>query len=368
MTDNRTTPPFRADHVGSLLRPPELLSARDDHAAGRIDADELRAIEDDAIRDVVEAAEGRRAAVGHRRRVPPRLVAHGLHLPARRDRAGRRATITASSSATSRGPSSDARRRCASTEKVSLDHTIFADAFEFLHVRGERGRRRSSRSRRRAWSTTAAAGRRSTRASTPTSTSSGSDLSAAYAERARARSASSAARYLQLDDTEPRVPQRPRASASRSAARAATPSICTSSTSRNINAALAGKPDGMAVTTHLCRGNFRSSWAAEGGYDFVAEALFGELERRRLLPRVRRRALGRVRAAAVRAQGQARRARPGHDQARRARVQGHAQAPDRGGRAVRRRSSSCACRRSAASPRPSRATCSRARSRSPSSS
>ena len=34
----------------------------------------------------------------------------------------------------------------------------------------------------------------------------------------------------------------------------------------------------MAVTTHMCRGNFRSSWAAEGGYDFVAEALFNELE------------------------------------------------------------------------------------------
>jgi hypothetical protein len=33
----------------------------------------------------------------------------------------------------------------------------------------------------------------------------------------------------------------------------------------------------MAVTTHMCRGNFRSSWAAEGGYDFVAEALFGGL-------------------------------------------------------------------------------------------
>ena len=33
----------------------------------------------------------------------------------------------------------------------------------------------------------------------------------------------------------------------------------------------------MAVTTHMCRGNFRSSWAAEGGYDFVAEALFSEL-------------------------------------------------------------------------------------------
>ena len=41
----RTTPPFRADHVGSLLRPAHLLQAREDHAAGRIDADELREIE-----------------------------------------------------------------------------------------------------------------------------------------------------------------------------------------------------------------------------------------------------------------------------------------------------------------------------------
>src|ERR687885_713952 len=50
----RDTPPFRADHVGSLLRPPRLLQAREDHAAGRIDDDELRGIEDDAIREVVQ--------------------------------------------------------------------------------------------------------------------------------------------------------------------------------------------------------------------------------------------------------------------------------------------------------------------------
>src|SRR5919201_446285 len=49
----RTQPPFRADHVGSLLRPPELLKARDDYGAGQIDADELRAVEDDAIREAV---------------------------------------------------------------------------------------------------------------------------------------------------------------------------------------------------------------------------------------------------------------------------------------------------------------------------
>jgi 5-methyltetrahydropteroyltriglutamate--homocysteine methyltransferase len=47
---------------------------------------------------------------------------------------------------------------------------------------------------------------------------------------------------------------------------------------RHINEALADSPAGMSVTTHACRGNFRSAWAAEGGWDFVAEALLNELE------------------------------------------------------------------------------------------
>ncbi|MGH2896632.1 MAG: 5-methyltetrahydropteroyltriglutamate--homocysteine S-methyltransferase, partial [Solirubrobacteraceae bacterium] len=47
---------------------------------------------------------------------------------------------------------------------------------------------------------------------------------------------------------------------------------------RNINRALAGRPAGLTITTHLCRGNFRSSWAAEGGYEYVAETLFGQLD------------------------------------------------------------------------------------------
>src|SRR5262249_22485527 len=46
----------------------------------------------------------------------------------------------------------------------------------------------------------------------------------------------------------------------------------------HINEALADRPDGMSVTTHMCRGNFRPSWAAAGSYDFVAEALLNELE------------------------------------------------------------------------------------------
>ena len=53
----RTSPPFRADHVGSLLRPRHLLQAREDLAAGKIDSAELRTIEDEAVRDVVKLQE-----------------------------------------------------------------------------------------------------------------------------------------------------------------------------------------------------------------------------------------------------------------------------------------------------------------------
>ena len=58
----RTTPPFRADHVGSLLRPAELHAARADRAAGRITAEELRAVEDEAIRDAVALQQARAMA------------------------------------------------------------------------------------------------------------------------------------------------------------------------------------------------------------------------------------------------------------------------------------------------------------------
>src|SRR5436190_17051520 len=50
----RTQPPFRAEHVGSLLRLPELLRAREEFAQGKIGAEQLRSLEDDAIRAVVK--------------------------------------------------------------------------------------------------------------------------------------------------------------------------------------------------------------------------------------------------------------------------------------------------------------------------
>src|SRR5580693_3941548 len=54
---NRTKPPFRADHVGSLLRPKKLLRTREDHQAGRISAEDLRRVEDESIREVIKLQE-----------------------------------------------------------------------------------------------------------------------------------------------------------------------------------------------------------------------------------------------------------------------------------------------------------------------
>jgi 5-methyltetrahydropteroyltriglutamate--homocysteine methyltransferase len=101
-------------------------------------------------------------------------------------------------------------------------------------------------------------------------------LSAAYASQIRGVAALGCT-YLQLDDTSLAYLNDPSqraeiAAQGRDAAHLHERYI------RQVNAALAGRPKGLTVTTHLCRGNFRSSWVAEGGYDFVAEALFSALE------------------------------------------------------------------------------------------
>ena len=101
------------------------------------------------------------------------------------------------------------------------------------------------------------------------------DLSAAYADEV-ARLAALGCTYLQFDDTSLAYLNDP-AQRAQIAARGEDAEHLHLRYIATVNDALAGKPAGMTVTTHLCRGNFRSSWAASGGYDFVAEALFSEL-------------------------------------------------------------------------------------------
>ena len=103
-----------------------------------------------------------------------------------------------------------------------------------------------------------------------------SDLTAAYAEEVR-RLGDLGCTYLQFDDTSLAYLNDP-SQREYVAGIGGDPERQHLDYIRHINEALASRPDGMAVTTHMCRGNFRSSWAAEGGYDFVAEALFNELQ------------------------------------------------------------------------------------------
>jgi 5-methyltetrahydropteroyltriglutamate--homocysteine methyltransferase len=126
----RDTPPFRADHVGSLLRPPELLRAREDHADGRIGADEPRGIEDEAIRDVVKLQEAglRPVTDGEFRRASwhmdfiyqldgiSKVIDETLHVQFH----------------TERGTIEFAPPSLHVDERIGLSTTIFGDAFEFL--------------------------------------------------------------------------------------------------------------------------------------------------------------------------------------------------------------------------------------------
>jgi methionine synthase II (cobalamin-independent) len=267
-------PPFRADHVGSLLRPPELLQARTDFAAGRIDADKLRAIEDTAIREVVRKQEecGLRAAtdgefrreswhmdfiyqLGGIRQVQDDTIRVAFHNEQKQYE-------WAPPSAHVVGP-------------LTLTHTIFGEAFGFLagtvttavpkltipspsmvHYRGGRSAIDES--------------------VYPDLGQFWADLADAYAQQVR-RLYDLGCRYLQLDDTSLAYMNDP-SQRKHVADIGGDPEHQHEHYIANINRVLAGRPADLAVTTHMCRGNNQSMWAAEGGYDFVAEALFSNLE------------------------------------------------------------------------------------------
>jgi 5-methyltetrahydropteroyltriglutamate--homocysteine methyltransferase len=102
------------------------------------------------------------------------------------------------------------------------------------------------------------------------------DLAAAYADEIT-RLHALGCTYLQLDDTSLAYLNDP-AQRAELTARGDDAEHLHLRYIKQVNDAIKDKPDGMTITTHLCRGNFQSSWAASGGYDFVAEALFGNLE------------------------------------------------------------------------------------------
>ncbi len=269
----RTRPPFRADHVGSLLRPPELLAARADFAAGVIDAAALRAAEDQAIREVValQSQIGLASATdGEFRRTSWHMdfiyrlggIEQGdesLQVPFRN----------------AEGETSFTSAALHVTGKVRLEETIFGEDFSFLRsIAGDATPKLTIPSPSMVHYRGGPAA--IDPAVYPDVEQFWADLSAAYAEEVR-RLGELGCTYLQLDDTSLAYLNDPRQRAML-AERGDDAEHQHLRYIRQMNAALAGRPPAMAVTTHSCRGNFQSYWAAEGGYDFVAEALFNELD------------------------------------------------------------------------------------------
>jgi 5-methyltetrahydropteroyltriglutamate--homocysteine methyltransferase len=271
--DARDRPPFRADHVGSLLRPAALLRAREDRAAGRITADELRAVEDDAITEVVRMQEevGLRSATdGEFRRTSWHM--DFIYQLGGVDPADEKLTVRFFNEEGTLEFSSAALRV---HDRVSLAKPIFTDAFTYLQSQVKTNVPKLT------IPSPSMVHYRGGRAAIdegvyPDLDQFWDDLSAAYAEEVRQLGLLGCT-YLQLDDTSLAYLNDPR-QRELVAAHGGDPMHQHERYIRQINAALAGRPPEMAVTTHMCRGNFRSSWAAEGGYDFVAEALFTKLD------------------------------------------------------------------------------------------
>jgi 5-methyltetrahydropteroyltriglutamate--homocysteine methyltransferase len=267
------TPPFRADHVGSLLRPNALMAARAEREQDWISPATLRRVEDDCIRRAVRM----QAELGLQGVTDGEFRRGSWHMDFLYQIGGVAKTdqllhIQFKNEAGTLEFTPAAHRV---SGKLTLDKTIFGEDFAYLksvappgttpkltipspsmlHYRGGRA----------AIDQTAY----------PDMEAFWHDLAEVYAKEI-AGLAALGCTYLQLDDTSLAYLNDP-------TQRAYVDSIGGDGSTQHltnirlINQALANKPAGMTVCTHMCRGNFRSSWMAQGGYDHVAEALFGEL-------------------------------------------------------------------------------------------
>jgi len=265
-------PPFHADHVGSFLRPKALLDARDAFAAGTIDKAALRAAEDAAIKDVVAFQEGlglKAITDGEFRRkffhtdfllqldgieeqggmevqfqnaigkdvhfAPPKMVVTGKIKHAtpiqRADYEYLASVVSETPKVTIPSPTMLHFR----AGREGISEAVYPDMTEFF-----------------------------------------ADVANAYRDEV-ADLAAAGCRYLQLDDTNLAYlcDDKQRENAKK---RGLDPNDLPRHYAKMINDAISTAPADMITSVHLCRGNFRSSWAAEGGYEPVAEVMFNELK------------------------------------------------------------------------------------------
>jgi len=259
----RTKPPFRADHVGSLLRPAALKEARAKHAKGELDAAGLKAVEDREIERVIRKQEEvglKLATDGEFRRswwhfdffrslkgvemisAPP-IKFHGVETKAEAIKIVGKVDFAGH-------PHIEhfkfLKAHCNVTPKMTIP------APSTFHFR--QGRAMVSRE------------------AYPDLDNYFADIATAWGKAIRAFY-DSGCRYLQLDDTAWAMICDP-SERQHSRERGDDPDSLPAIYAQVTNKVLEAKPADMAITMHSCRGNFRSTWIAQGGYEFVAEHLF----------------------------------------------------------------------------------------------
>jgi methionine synthase II (cobalamin-independent) len=264
----RTIPPFRADHVGSLIRPDALIAARQAAERHELPAAELRRIQEDAIREVVRLQKGiglRVATDGEFNRgswqrdfllklknvalIPSRLSVRFHSAAGTRDHTPPSLAVTG---------------------RLERPDGIFVDDFRFLHaiaavtakvtipsptVLHFRGGRDAIDAK-----------------AYPRMDEFYADLARVYAEEIRDLAAAGC-RYLQIDEVNLAYLCDPELRA-QVAGIGEDPDALPQTYAKLLNDAIAGRPRDMVVCLHLCRGNFAGAWIAEGGYEPVADLLF----------------------------------------------------------------------------------------------
>ncbi|GAA4988469.1 5-methyltetrahydropteroyltriglutamate--homocysteine S-methyltransferase [Kineococcus glutinatus] len=269
-TDLRT---LRADHVGSLLRPAAVREARAARARGELTDEQVRAVEDEAVRDVVRRQEeaGLRVATdGELRRdywhldfvfslpgvEPGPEVRVPFHTPEGEvvwwGEPSRRITGPVRLQDTVFGRDIAAVRQAVTTAAPKLSIPSVNHVHSAVTPADVTGS---------GYADVAAAL---------------ADVQAAYREQVR-RLAQDGLTYLQVDDVSLAILDDPAIRGRLEEAGSSVAEVAAQHVD-SVNATLAGRPEHLVVGTHLCRGNFRSSWAATGGYEAVAEQLFGRLD------------------------------------------------------------------------------------------
>ena len=267
--------PFRANHVGSLLRPPELRQARDQHEKGEMSAAALREVENRCICDAVKMQED----IGMQGITDGEFRRTLWHADFLRQIEGVKVVegLLPDSAKHFQNPDADVQRsptQFVVTGKLRHAHGIEVDNFKFLASVTKQTAKQCIPSPSLLHFRTGRGG--VDNAAYPKMADFFADLAAVFRQEI-AQLAAAGCTYIEIDDVnfaylcDPKMREGAKKIGE-------DPDKLPALYANLINECIKDRPANMAVCTHLCRGNFRSAWVAEGGYDPVAEVLFNELK------------------------------------------------------------------------------------------